>query len=168
MGGVPHLDTDDVLVAEGLLDDRVLGEGDALLVDLAVPTLVDEVRDGLEVGLAVRDVGLNVAEHRHGGVVHLQKHGVVDLAEAEQLQDLLRLGRGTVDTTDADDEEDLGLGLDEEVAVVLGLPLHADGLLLVVAVLLDVLLGALEDLLAGGLALLWKFGGIRGGVRPRF
>lgn len=35
------LDTENVVLAKLLLDDSVVGKGDALLVDLAVSTLVD-------------------------------------------------------------------------------------------------------------------------------
>ena len=46
------LDREDVVLAKGLLDDLVVGERDALLIDLPVATLVDELTDGLQVGLA--------------------------------------------------------------------------------------------------------------------
>ena len=46
------LDGEDVVLAEGLLNDGVVGEGDALLVDLAVAALVDKLTDRLQVGLA--------------------------------------------------------------------------------------------------------------------
>ena len=46
------LDAENVVLAEVLLDDLVVGEGDALLADLAVSALVDQFTDGLEVGLA--------------------------------------------------------------------------------------------------------------------
>ena len=46
------LNGEDVVLAEGLLNDGVVGEGDALLVDLAVAALVDKLTDRLQVGLA--------------------------------------------------------------------------------------------------------------------
>ena len=46
---------DDTVLAEVLLDDGVVGEGDALLVDLAVSALVDQLTDGLEVRFATGD-----------------------------------------------------------------------------------------------------------------
>jgi hypothetical protein len=42
--------TDDTLLAELLLDDRVVGDGDSLTVDLGVSSLVDQLLDGLQVG----------------------------------------------------------------------------------------------------------------------
>lgn len=47
------LDSD---VTEGALDDGVLLERDALAVDLAVTSLVDDLFDSLEVGVAPGDV----------------------------------------------------------------------------------------------------------------
>jgi hypothetical protein len=46
------LNTEDVVLAERLLDDSVVREGDALLVDLAVPALVDQLPDGFNIRLA--------------------------------------------------------------------------------------------------------------------
>ena len=109
-------DGEDVVLAECLLDDRVVGEGDALLVDLAVAALVDQLADGLEVWLAtarskfaqsarkrcapVCHVWLDETEHLLGGPGHLDKYTVVDLQEAEQLQDLAGFGCNLVDTVE--------------------------------------------------------------------
>jgi hypothetical protein len=57
------LNADDALVSESLLDDRVLGKGNSLLLDLTVTSLVDQVSDGGEVGLSVGDVGLDESVH---------------------------------------------------------------------------------------------------------
>lgn len=54
----------------------------------------------LEVGVAVGDVGLDPAEEVDRGAVELHEDPVLDLAEAEELQDLLHLGRDAVDTPD--------------------------------------------------------------------
>jgi hypothetical protein len=48
------LDRDDAVLAEVLLDDRVVVQRDSLLVDLAVTSLVDEFTNSLQVGLTVR------------------------------------------------------------------------------------------------------------------
>jgi hypothetical protein len=93
-------------------------------------------------------------EHVDGGLVKLHERGVVELAETEELEDLPGGGIHTHDTADADDEGDLGLGLDEEVASRLGSAASTDERALLRAVLLDVLLGLLEDelpLVAAGL-----------------
>ena len=53
------LHADDAELAEDLLDDGVVGERDALLVDLAVTALVDDVADGLERRVTVGHVRLD-------------------------------------------------------------------------------------------------------------
>jgi hypothetical protein len=52
----------DAVLLEAVLDEGVVGEGDALLVDLSVAALVNELADGLEVWVAVGDVGLDDLE----------------------------------------------------------------------------------------------------------
>lgn len=48
------LDGEDVELAKSLLDDLVVGERNALLVDLAVAALVDELPNSLQVRLATK------------------------------------------------------------------------------------------------------------------
>jgi len=144
------LDADDAVLAEVLLDQVVVGDGQTLLVDLSVTALVDELADGLLVGVAVGDEGLDDLQHLGGGLGQADEDTVVDLEETEELQGLALLGVDLVDTLDADDEGELGLSGDEEGAIALGLALGIDDVALGLDVLLVVLLGALED----GLALL--------------
>lgn len=146
------LHADDPVLAEGLLDDLVVGQGDALAVNLPVATLVDELADRLEVGLAVGNVGLDKLEHLRGGLGELHKDTVVDLAQTEELQDLAGLRGQLVDTLDADNKGKLGLTGDVEAAGLASDTLHANLVLLSSAVLLDVGLCTLEDGSALGLA----------------
>lgn len=88
----------DAVFPQVVLDDLVVGEGNALLVDLAVAALVDEGADGLEVRVAVGDVGLNDLEHLGGGFGEADEDAVVDLEEAQELEDLAGFGRDFVDT----------------------------------------------------------------------
>eukprot|EP00053_Salpingoeca_punica_P000884 m.30830 g.30830 ORF g.30830 m.30830 type:complete len:301 (+) comp10629_c0_seq1:140-1042(+) len=156
------LNADDAVLAEHLLNLGVLADGDALAVDLGIAALVDELLDGLQVGEAVRNVGLDDAQHVDRGLVELDEDAVVDLQETEELEDLAHLGRDAVDTADADDESKLVLGGHVEVAGLASLALQADDIALRGAVLLDVLLSALEDLLALGLAQLGGGHGLLG------
>ena len=144
------LDADDAVLAKVLLDDVVVGDGQTLLVDLAVAALVDELTDGLVVGVTVGNEGLDDLQHLGGGLGELDEDTVVDLEETEELEGLALLGVDLVDTLDADNESELGLSGDEEGAILLGLALGLDNVALGLDVLLVVLLGALED----GLALL--------------
>lgn len=92
------LHTDDAVLAEVLLDDLVVGEGNTLLVDLAVTALVDELTDALQVGVTVGNVGVDDGEHLLGGLGEAHEGTVVDLEQTEQLQDLTGLGSDLVDT----------------------------------------------------------------------
>lgn len=103
------LHTDDAKFAQLLLDDLVIGEWNALLVDLSVAALIDEVADGFDTGVAVGDIGLDYFEHFGGGFGEFDEDAVVDLEEAEELEDLAGFGGDLVDTFDADDEDELGL-----------------------------------------------------------
>ena len=139
------LHTDNAVLAEGLLDDGVVGKGNTLLVDLSVTALVDELLDALEVGETVGDPGLDDLDHLLSGLGELDEDTVVDLEETEELEDLAGLGGDLVDTLDTDNEDQLVLSSDLEGTVLLGDTSKADLLALTIAVLLDVLLSTLED-----------------------
>lgn len=139
------LHADNAVLAEVLLNDGVVGKSNALLVDLSVSTLVDELLDGLQVGVTVGDPGLDDLQHLSGGLGDLDEDTVVDLEETEELEDLAGLGGNLVDTLDADDEDDLGLSRDVGGVLLSGNAVEADLLALSIAVLLDVLLSTLED-----------------------
>jgi hypothetical protein len=159
------LHADDAVLAEVLLNDGVVGESDALLVDLAISALVDELLDALEVGVTVSNPRLDDLDHLSGSLGDADEDTVVDLEKTEELQDLAGLGCDLVDTLDADQEDELALGRDVESAILLGSTSKADLLTLSIAVLLDVLLSTLEDdatLLLVGLLLLLDLGGALG------
>jgi hypothetical protein len=139
------LDADDAVLAKVLLDNGIVGERDALLVDLAISALVDELLDALQVGVTVRNPGLHDLDHLRSGLGDADEHTRVDLDETEELENLAGLRRDLVDTLDADQEDELGLGGNVERAVLLGRASQADLLALSIPVLLDVRLGALED-----------------------
>ena len=121
------IDALDAVEVEPVLDDGVLADGDALLVDLAEAPLQNERLDGLKGGVSVGDIGLNETQHTNGGLVELDKDAVVDLTEAEELHDLLGLGVDADDTADTNDKGELGLLRDEEPTLVLGLPTSHNG-----------------------------------------
>lgn len=135
---------DDVVFAQSIGDDVVVGQSNSLLVDLTVTTFVDQVGDGLERRGTVSDVRFNTTKHSHGGVVDSEEDTVVELTETKKLKNFLGLGVHSHDTSDADNKDNLGFGFNVEVAVVLGLTFHADGSAFGIPVFLDVFLGALE------------------------
>ena len=94
------LHTDDSKFAQLLLDDLVIGEGNALLVDLSVAALVDEVADSFDTGIAVGDIGFDYFKHFGGGFGEFDEDAVVDLEEAEELKDLAGFGGDFVDTVE--------------------------------------------------------------------
>ena len=142
------LHADDTVLAQVILNDLVVTEGNTLLVDLAVSTLVDKLTDGLEVGVAVGDVGVDDGEHFLCGLGQLDEDTVVDLEKTEELEDLAGLGCDLVDTLNAEDEDELGLFIDVELAALASYAGKSDLLTLDIAILLDVSLGTLEDSLA--------------------
>ena len=89
---------DNAVLAEVLLNDLVVGKSNALLVDLSVATLVDELTDSLEVGVTVGDEGVDNSQHLLGGLGETDEDTVVDLEQTEELQDLTGLGSDLVDT----------------------------------------------------------------------
>ena len=145
------LDGEDIELAEDLLDLLVLHQRNALLVQLSESTLVDQLTDGLEVGVTVGDVGLDQTEHLHSGLVQAHEDGVVDLAQAEELEGLLHLGGGLVDTANTDNNGQTTLGLSEQMTLGASLSSLVDEISLHLSVLLLVLLRALDHLLSLGL-----------------
>merc|ERR1719506_1251542 len=146
----------DAVLAEVLGEDVVIHQRNAGLAHLAVPPLVDQLLHRLQVRVAERNVRCDVLEHVDDRLVNLQEHAVVELAEAEELEDLARLRGELVDTDDTDAEDQLRLRLDEELAQRFGLATHRDQVLLSVRVLLIELLGVRLEGGAACLALLAK------------
>jgi len=152
------LHADNAELAQGVLDQLVVGQGNSLLFDLSIAPLVDELSNGLEVGVAVGDVGVDDSQHLLRGFGQANENTVVDLEESEKLEDLSRLRGDLVDTLDSDDEDESWLLLNVEAAALSGDTSKSDLLAFLVTVLLDILLGSLEDhsslLLVGLLPLL--------------
>lgn len=130
------------------LNDGVVADGHALLVDAAVAALVDQLLHGLQVGVAPCNVRAHQLQHLQRCLVDAHERCIEDLAQAQQLQDLADLGGHAVDTTDADNQGQLGLGLHKEVTSCPSGALGVNHGLLCGGVLLDVSLGALEHALA--------------------
>ena len=139
---------EDAELAQHLLDLLVAGNRHALHVQLRVTALVDQGADRLQVGVTVGDVGLHDAQHLLRGLVHAHEHGVVDLAQTQQLQGLLHLGRHLVNTADTHHDRDAALALNEVLALVVSLSSLGDQVALHLLVLLLVLLAALHHLLS--------------------
>jgi len=150
--------TDDTVLAKVVFDQLIIGESNSLLVNLAISSLVDELSDRLQVGIAVSDIWINNCEHLLSSLSESDKNAVVDLNESEKLKDLARLGCDLVDTLDADNKDQPGLLFNVEAAVLSTQSSKSDLFTLGIAILFDVGLGTLEDsfalLFVGLLALL--------------
>lgn len=153
---------DNTKFAKVVLNDLVVGETNTLLVDLAVSTLVDKLTDSLQARITVGNVGVDDGKHLSGGLGEANEDTVVDLDEAEKLEDLAWLRGNLIDTSkdvnscsrrdvdevlplDADDENELGLFGNVEGALLSAQTSETDLLALGIAVLLDIGLSTLED-----------------------
>jgi len=71
--------------AQTSFNDFVGSEGDSLLVDFSVTSLVDQIVDDLFGGITESNIRLNFLKHIQSGSVYSDQSGVVDLSESEQL-----------------------------------------------------------------------------------
>ena len=78
-GKVRTIPTEDAVFAKELLDNRVVGDGDALTINFCIAALVDELADRLEIGLAICDEGVDNVEHLLSRLGYSDEHAVVDL-----------------------------------------------------------------------------------------
>jgi len=129
------------------LDDGVVGDGDALLVELSESTLEDELLNSGARGVTVSYVRLDKTEHTDGRLVELDEGSIVDLTKTEELHDLLGLGRDSNGTSDTDDKSNLGLGGDVESTLGLGLTTVGNSGIVGGLVLSSVLLGGGDGIL---------------------
>jgi len=127
------------VLAKGVFDDCVVGEGDSLAVALAEASLVDEVSDRLLGGVAISHVGFNLSNHVDGRLVQLDEDAIVELSQSQQLHDFSALGTQFIDTFDPDDEGYLGFGFNKEVTLGFGLSLGVDDSLVGSSILLVIL-----------------------------
>ena len=81
----------DTMLSQTSLDNSVGAERNSLTVNLAVAALVDKVADRLQTWVTIGDEWFDQSEHLDGGSIDANEDTVVDLAQAEKLQDLLHL-----------------------------------------------------------------------------
>lgn len=89
---------DDTIFAKAFLDELVVGQRDALTIDLSVSTLVYELTNALEVRLTIGDPRLDDAKHLESSLGEANKDAVVNLEETKELENFARLGGDLVDT----------------------------------------------------------------------
>jgi len=149
---------DDTIFAKLGLNDSIVAQWNALLVDLSVTTLVDQFTDGFEVGVTVSDIWLNDSQHLDGSLGQLHEDTIVDLEKTEELQGFALLGVDLVDTLDTNDKGELWFSRDVERAIRFCNASKSNLLSLLIAVFLYVGFSTLENslslLLVGLLSLL--------------
>ena len=133
--------TDDVVLTERLLNDRVVRDGDTLLVNLSISTLVDQTTDGLQVGITVGNIRLDQLKHLRGSLVKTNKDTIVDLQKTQKLKNLTRLRSNVVDTTNTNNKDKLLLGRNVIVTLSLSLTTKTD-LILGGSLVFSVILGS--------------------------
>lgn len=92
------LHADNTVLAEGTLNESIVGKGNSLLVDLSISALVDKFTDGLQVGVSIGNPRFDDLKHLKGGLGHANEDTVVDLEKTEQLEDLSGLWCNLVNT----------------------------------------------------------------------
>jgi len=140
----------DVVLSEVLFNDKIGSDGDSVSFNLQETSLVNQLSDGLEVGVSISHVRLDDSEHVDGSLVESDKDGISDLSQSEQLKDLSWLGVDVVDTSDTNDQSKFGFRLNEEVSSSLGNSSDSDEFPFLLSVFLDVLFSSLEDDLSLG------------------
>jgi len=68
---------DDSVLTKSLFNDFVGSNGDSLLVDLTVTSLVDQVRDGVSGGVAESDIRFDLLDHVKSSSVDSDEGSVV-------------------------------------------------------------------------------------------
>jgi len=139
------LHTDDPVLPEGILDDLIVGDRDALLVKRSETSLVNQFTNRLQVGVTESNIVLHTKKHLLGGSVQSNEDTVVDLTKAQKTQDLLHLGVNSVNTTDSHNESKLRLGFHEKVVGLLSRTSQTNQRTFLSAVLLGVFFSTLED-----------------------
>ena len=102
----------DTELTEVSLDDGVVREGNSLLVDLTVTSLVNQLSDGGVRWVTVSHVWLNELQQLRSSLGDLNEGTSVDLSQSQKLQNLSWLWWDLVDTLDSDNEDQLWLGVD--------------------------------------------------------
>ena len=165
------LNGENIILAETRLNGTIVGKGNALFIDLAVSTLVDQFTNRFQIRLAICDIRLDKTEHLLSCFCDLDEDAVVDLEKTEQLQNFTGFGCNFVDAgiqsvpafktrqtggspADTDNKVYFRLSGDVEITRCSCGALKADLFLLFRQVLFYISLSALEDdlsLCLGGL-----------------
>jgi len=139
------LHTYDAVFAEIILDKLVVGKRDALLVDLAVTTLVDELADRFQVGVSVGNVRVDNGKHLGCSLGEADENTIVNLEEPEELKNLARFRSDLINTLNSKNKNQFRFIGNVERTLLLAQTGQTDLLPLGITILFDVRFCALED-----------------------
>jgi len=139
------LHTYDAVFTEIILDKLVVGKRDALLVDLAVTALVDELADRFQVGVAIGNVRVDNGKHLGRSLGEADEDTIVNLEEPEELKNLARFRSDLINTLNSNNKNQFRFIRNVERTLLLAQTSQTDLLPLCIAILLDVRFCALED-----------------------
>ena len=92
------LNTQNSYLSEFLLNDVVVGQRNSASADFSVPSLIDELSDGLTSWVPIGNIGFNFSHHVDSSFVQSYECTIVELSESEQLQNLFAGWVQLVDT----------------------------------------------------------------------
>lgn len=84
--------------AQVLLNDCVVGEGNALSIHFGITSFIDEFSDNLPGWVSIGDAWLNLPQHLNTGLVHSHECTIVELSQFQQSQGLSHSWCQCVDT----------------------------------------------------------------------
>ena len=139
------LNRDDTELSERLLNDGVFAQGNSLLVDLTVTSLVDQSSDGGQVRVTEDNIWVNQLQQLKSCLCELDEGSSVDLVQSQQLEDLSWLRWNLVHTLDSDNQNKVWLSLNVVLSCGLSVSLSLNQSVFSILVLLAVSLSSLVD-----------------------
>lgn len=136
---------DDAKFSKAFPNQGIISQSNALLVDLAITTLVDQLMHRLQVWITPCNIGFNNPQHVDRSFVELDECAIKNLTQAKKLQHLTDLGADAIDASYPDHKGKLGFSWNVVIAGFSGHPGHADLLPIHVPVLLVVSFGSFID-----------------------
>ena len=109
------------VLANRVLHHTVIGNRNALLVDLHETALPDQALNSLFAWLTIRYVRFDQSQHANGSFIETHKGSIVQLSKSKELHHLLGLGGDSDGTSNTNHKDKLGLSRNIEASFQLGL-----------------------------------------------
>lgn len=138
-------DGNNTVLSQSLFNDRVVVQGNSLLVDLTETSLVDQFSNSRERWVSENNIRINQLQQLQGSLGELDESGSVDLVQSQQLKDLSWLRWNLVHTLNSDNENEFGLSWNVVFTCSLGVSSSLDNGIFGILILLVVSFSSLED-----------------------